>query len=95
MRLKTLLLALVAGGVAARFYSRSRASMNMEGSEADTGLPARGADSPNAAERLQAQNVAGPQAGNGTAGGDDMFASDSQRGPYAQGTGLADFSRGA
>jgi hypothetical protein len=51
-----------------------------------------GAESPNAAERLQAQGVA-QTTGEGQA--DDLFRSTSQDSPYAREPGLPDFTRGA
>jgi hypothetical protein len=63
--------------------------------QAGTGL-----DSPNGAERLEADNRAGSPTGEGTPmarsdEGDDLFDSSSQRGPSPSTTGLPDFTRGA
>jgi hypothetical protein len=51
-----------------------------------------GTESPNAAERLQAQGVA-QTTGDGRA--DNQFQSTSQDSPYASSPGLPDFTRGA
>lgn len=51
-----------------------------------------GTESPNAAERLQAQGVA---RATGEGRPDDQFQSTSQDSPYASSPGLPDFTRGA
>ncbi len=83
MTLKTLALALAAAALGAHLYHRSRQSRSDAAAESD---------SPNAAERLQAQQLAGAQAERSD---DSLFSSNAQRGPYPETPGLADFSRGA
>jgi len=58
-----------------------------------TGMPGTGSDSPNDAERLQANGVAAESDDGGRSG--DLFTSTSQDGPYARAPGLPDFARGA
>jgi hypothetical protein len=101
MRLKTLALMLIAAGVAARAYSRSQRQSGPDGSGAerlssgsDDALSSSSTDAFNAGERLRRDlEAAAPKIANTP--DEDPFSSDSQRGAYARGNGLADFSRGA
>ena len=97
MRLTHAMLMIAAAAVAARGVARARGA-GMRPASGATGLPGRDEASPNAAERLAAQGlvdngIRSPAASPAADG--DLFGSDSQRGPYAQTTGLPDFSRGA
>ncbi|MEW6706642.1 MAG: hypothetical protein AB1430_17475 [Pseudomonadota bacterium] len=82
MRLKTFAFALAATGVAASLYARARRRH----------APAH-APEPETSERLQGSDASAlpTQA----AVSDELFGSNSQRGPYPEATGLPDFSRGA
>lgn len=85
MRPFRLLLTLILGGLAVRqVMSQHRSAPRAAGVDEN-------AASPNAAERLQSQGLAATPGD----GAPPLFPGPAQSGPFAQSTGLADFTRGA